>query len=109
MVVVDCEEGGGEERMVRRVRVRVRGLLSEISISFVVLRYNVVKMADGGARVRQVVTHGFGVCVVCSRRGGQYCGGCYSCGRSIDRSFPTKLPASQVRRRAPDQLHHASM
>jgi hypothetical protein len=48
------------------VRVRVRGLLSEISICFAVLRYDVVRMADGGAWERQMVTHWQGVRVVCS-------------------------------------------
>jgi len=74
-----------------------------------VLRCDVVINGQTG-RHGEADGHSLGcVCVVCSSRGGQYCGGCYSCGRSIDRSFPTKLPASQVRRRAPDQLHHASM
>ena len=50
------------------VRVRLRGLVIEISISFAVLRYDVVRMADSGAWKRQVVTHWQGVCVVCSRR-----------------------------------------
>ena len=89
--------------------MRLGELLSEISISFVVLRCDVAINRQIG-RHREAEGHSLaGVCVVCSSRGGQYCGECYSCGRSNDRSFPTKLPASQVRRRAPDQLHHASM
>jgi len=48
--------------------VRLRGLLSEISICFAVLRYDVVRMADGGAWERQMFTHWQGVRVVCSSR-----------------------------------------
>ena len=87
------------------MRVRLRGLLSDVSISFAVLRCDVVENGRLADTERQLVTHRKGVCGCVHVEAGDTAEGAIAAAGALIVPSPQSCLRHR-RRRAPDQLHN---